>query len=116
MIAGGERLAENDDAVGTDAAVEVTLPADGTYLIVATRFLEAEGFSSGDYTLTVTSASQPGGDGSILAYGSVTPGRVSGIDPRRFYGFEGRAGDVVTVRLEHEPGAVPLQIEIGDPT
>ena len=115
MTAGGERLAENDDAAGTDAAVEVTLPADGTYLIVATRFLEAEGFSSGDYTLTLTSASQPGGDGSILAYGSVTPGRVSGIDPRRFYGFEGRAGDVVTVRLEHEPGAVPLQIEIKDP-
>jgi thiol-disulfide isomerase/thioredoxin len=115
MTAEGERLAENDDvAAGTDAAVEVTLPADGTYIIVATRFLEAEGFSSGDYTLTVTS-SQSGADGAILAYGSVTQGRVSGIDPRRFYGFEGRAGDVVTLRLEHEPGAVPLQVEIKDP-
>ncbi len=115
MTTEGERLAENDDvAAGTDAAVEVTLPADDTYIIVATRFLEAEGFSSGDYTLTVT-GSGSGGDGAILAYGSATPGRVSGIDPRRFYGFEGRAGDVITVRLEHAPGAVPLQVEIKGP-
>ena len=114
MTVGGERLAENDDAAGTDAAIEIALPADGVYIIVATRFLEAEGFSSGDYALTVTSSSQPGGDGSILAYGSVTSDRVSGIDPRRFYTFRGRAGDVVAVRLAHEPGLTPLQIEIKD--
>src|SRR5690606_27383362 len=75
MTADGERLAENDDYdAGTDSQVEVTLPADGTYLLVATRFLEAEGFSAGDYSLTLTlegpdAAAQPQASEGFLAYG-----------------------------------------------
>ena len=58
MAADGTRIAENDDiqsGVITNSRLIVTLPEDGTYLIVATRFLEAEGFAPGEYSLTITS-------------------------------------------------------------
>ncbi|HEX3050436.1 MAG TPA: redoxin domain-containing protein, partial [Aggregatilineaceae bacterium] len=56
MTEDGTRLAENDDAddITTNSMITVPLPDDGTYTIVATRFLEAEGFAGGDYTLSVT--------------------------------------------------------------
>jgi thiol-disulfide isomerase/thioredoxin len=119
MNAEGERLGENDDSeFGSDAALEVTLPADGTYLVVATRFLEAEGFSFGDYSLTVnlSAGQQQQTDDRILTYGSRAQGRVSGNDPRAFYSFVGHAGDVVTLRLTHAPGNVALTIEVKDPS
>ncbi len=119
MTAAGERLAENDDSGGTrDSAIEVALPADGTYIVVATRFLEAEGFSTGEYSLTVRlvdgEADQTARDG-FIAIGSTVAGRVSGINPRELYAFEGRAGDVITLRVTHAPGDVALQVELKGP-
>lgn len=123
MAADGTRLAENDDVdFSTDSALEATIPANGVYLLVATRFLEAEGLDTGDYGLLVTltpagasgPAQQSGGDDGHIAYGDVVAGRISGNDPRQFYSFEGRAGDVVTLRVTHEPGGAPLRIEVKD--
>jgi hypothetical protein len=53
----GNEIARNDDEAGQqtrDAAIEFfTIPADDTYTIVATRYQENIGVSSGDYTLTL---------------------------------------------------------------
>mgnify|MGYP001184981833 FL=1 len=115
ITADGTRLAENDDAgASVDAAVEVRLPADGPVIIVATRFLEAEGFSSGDYSLIVRDPAQTTRDG-FLSYGVTVGGRVSGNNPRELYAFEGRAGDAVTLRVTHAPGDVSLQVELKGP-
>ena len=98
MTESGERLAENDDSgASTDSALEVTLPDDGTYLLVATRFLEAEGFGGGDYRLMIRDTAQASREG-FIGYGDVIAGRVSGMNPREIYAFEGEAGDVVTLR------------------
>lgn len=115
MTGDGERLAENDDSgASTDSALEVTLPDDGTYLVVATRFLEAEGFGGGDYSLIVRDTAQAARDG-FIAYGDTVAGRVSGNNPREIYAFEGAAGDVVTLRVTHAPGDVALQVELKGP-
>jgi len=115
MTESGERLAENDDSgASTDSALEVTLPDDGTYLLVATRFLEAEGFGGGDYRLMIRDTAQAPRDG-FVGYGDVIAGRVSGMNRREIYAFEGEAGDVVTLHVTHEPGDVALQIELKGP-
>ncbi|MBN2304994.1 MAG: redoxin family protein [Anaerolineae bacterium] len=133
MTADGERLAENDDAAdfSQDSALEVTLPADGVYLVVATRFLEADGFGDGDYILQInrTPAGEsaappiqgPGQDPNQddsnpnhLSYGETVQGRISGNDPRQLYSFEGRAGDVITLTVSHNPNGAPLRIEVKD--
>jgi hypothetical protein len=52
----GEYLAESRDFLyETFAQVqEITLPEDGNYFIVATRYMGEYGISAGEYTLTVT--------------------------------------------------------------
>ncbi len=52
----GERVAETTEYFYEPLAEldGITLNADGTYLIIATRFLEADGMSHGAYTLNLT--------------------------------------------------------------
>lgn len=57
-----EWLEEDDDGAGeTDAALIITLPVTGTYLVVATSYGEGE---SGSYTLTVTKETEARGQSS----------------------------------------------------
>ncbi len=73
-------LAYDDDSAGGKDAVlrNVRLPQRGTYTVAATRYEQAQGYTSGDYTLTIdygatnapaaqpTTANQPGGQpGSV---------------------------------------------------
>lgn len=112
----GERIAEGGDTnASRDAELTVTLPEGGTYLVVATRFLGAEGFSGGDYSLTVSTPNAGGAAQGIMRYGDRVMGRVSGLNPRELYAFTGRAGDVITLRLTHTPSVIGLQIEVQGP-
>lgn len=53
-------VAEDDDSAGnSDALLELTLPANSSYLIVATRYDFDAGSSQGSYTLTLTAANVP---------------------------------------------------------
>ncbi|MFP4324135.1 MAG: PPC domain-containing protein, partial [Anaerolineales bacterium] len=61
LRANQEPLAENDDYqpnVNRDAQITYTIPDDGAYIIVATRFEQAEGNTSGAYDLTLRRAGQ----------------------------------------------------------
>ncbi len=113
MKADGTRIAENDDispGVIQDSALAATLPEDGTYIVVATRFLEAEGFTAGDYELTVgpsaalevappeQTAQQPG---VTLAYGETVSGRLDDTHYEDRWTFEGQHGDLIAAG--HEP-------------
>jgi hypothetical protein len=57
LDATGTELARNDDEPiprNYDAIInELVIPDDGTYTIIATRFQEAEGLSSGEFSLTL---------------------------------------------------------------
>ncbi len=112
----GRVLAENDDAslAQRDSFIRsVTIPADGTYRIIANRF----GSNSGAYTLTLTLISggssatpSPRGEGR-LNYGDTVEGTIDQQTPARIYLFEGRAGDVVNIRLNRVSGSLdPLLI------
>jgi hypothetical protein len=54
----GDQIAENDDAVAgenTNALISnLTLPADGQYIIIATHFGARYGGTTGTYSLTLT--------------------------------------------------------------
>ncbi|MBX3132271.1 MAG: PPC domain-containing protein [Gemmatimonadaceae bacterium] len=60
---GGDQLESNDDgAGGSDARIRITWPSNGTYVIRANSFAEAE---TGEYTLAVASPAQ--GQGMSVA-------------------------------------------------
>ena len=127
MTAGGERLAENDDhAQSTDAQLVATLPADGTYLVVATRFLEAEGYASGEYTLALTlgdmavTPAPPAQDDlpQPITYGEAVSGTLDDSNFEDLWAFAGQAGDVIALTMTRrvdEPGGLDGYLLLRDP-
>lgn len=114
LMVRGDLEDENDDdpAVrgSTDSRLDVTLPADGTYRILATSYAPGE---TGEYALRVIVA---GGDSSLpsdavesIAVGQSVNGRLSPSDPQldsgEFfdgYALSGRRGQQLEIRLDSE--------------
>jgi len=101
---------EDDDSAGNyNAFLETTLPADGTYIIIANSYAEGE---EGRYNLSLNelgggTPSQGGGSagsGSFILRetGQLTPGDEIAPDGTLFdtFSFQGNAGQSITVTLE----------------
>jgi thiol-disulfide isomerase/thioredoxin len=112
LNADGTHLAENDDidpGENQNSALTATLPEDGPYIIVATRFLEAEGFTAGGYRLLVMSANvasaepsepqqqppPPPQPGVTLSYGETVSGTLDDTHYEDRWTFAGQHGDLI---------------------
>lgn len=107
-------IAEDDDGGGGfNARLEIVLPADGLYIIEATRFGQdsSAGRSTGDYRLSLM-ASQPGaraptdmaGILAPLTFGKTQRGLLTARDRMHMLWFQGSAGDEVRVRGRYSAG------------
>jgi hypothetical protein len=103
-----EELARNDDGgSGTDARVEVTLPATGPYVIVANSYVEGE---TGAYSLSVESIQPTTGGGTTgsrtISLGETRAGRLTSASEvlgdgsyyDRWY-IDGRSGDRIRIEM-----------------
>jgi hypothetical protein len=117
-------LGVNDDAAKglKNASITVTIPEDGQYTVVATRSQEAQGTTQGAFTLKVdaatsqatsaasgnpaTSATAAAATADVLPmrYGATTNAQIDAQHFLYYYTFQGTAGDVVTLRMNHLPG------------
>jgi thiol-disulfide isomerase/thioredoxin len=113
----GERVAENDDGPShPNAFIQTTLPETGTYIIVATRWLEAEGFAFGGYTLQLSEGSSTPGTTNVAALQPNIPlsGRLTRDRIQDNYLFNASQDQVVTFVLEHDTEEVlNFQVRIG---
>lgn len=109
---GRNELINNDDAEGLGRGVSLiegfTLPADGTYFVIAARFQRELGSTVGGYTLTLESGipitSTPDLAGpQQLTYGDILLGEITNAVPETRYRFTASAGDVVTIRMDGDP-------------
>lgn len=116
----GTVLAEDDDGGGSPGSSlidGVEIPADGLYVISATRFQQELGSSSGAYRLTVTytvdeNAAREetvGINFGELIQGEVVPGQRTTL--YRFYGEEGQR---ITAALRFRTGSLPLILILMD--
>lgn len=135
----GELLFEDNDSGGDngDARIDFTLPADGAYLIVATRLGQAQGTTSGSFVLELLSDAPPPpapveeadeGDPVLpvdyeafpqLAYGDSVQGELSDGRYVDFYVFFGTERDTITVEMvsqnsDEVNGLDPLLILLDD--
>ncbi|MBZ0240173.1 MAG: pre-peptidase C-terminal domain-containing protein, partial [Cutibacterium acnes] len=98
LDANGNQIARNDDESFTvnDALIETTLPTDGRYTIVATRYREAQGDTEGQFSLTLQTAETvtPG-----IALGETVSGTINDDTYEIRFNFTGGAGDVVTIDM-----------------
>ena len=108
-----EVVGENDDTPGSlDAAISgLIIQEDGTYVIVASRFGQAAGRSRGAFVLTLEEGANSGLGNRVDFPLPVLPGTpvrdtISSTFPERFYSFEGRRDDIVTIRMSRVSGAL----------
>lgn len=115
----GERVAENDDGpVHPNALIQTTLPESGTYVVVATRWLEAEGFAYGGYTLQLVQgeAAPDSSTNNVASLQSNVPlsGRLTSDRSQDALLFSANEGQVVTFILEHDTEEILyFQVRIG---
>lgn len=120
----GHTLAQNDDdpaSQGTlDAAIrDFTVLEDGVYVVVATRFGREAGSTEGSFVL---SAAAVGPDrlgatadrARLIDPGDALQGALDDSITARYYWFEGRRGDVVTITLSAEGGTLDPYVRLLD--
>ena len=117
-------LADNDDLIGAllplDAGIEgLVIEEDGTYVIVASRYGQAAGTSSGSFVLTLEEARNSGlGNTPQTAYplllGDVVDGTITGDQFNRYYRFQASANDLITVRMNRTSGSLDAFLTIAD--
>ncbi len=108
----GYVLESNDDVFGsgTDAEIQALLiPADGTYYIIATRYSEEAGTSTGNFILRLREAEDSGLGNSPLApfplrIGGALEGNITPERPAQYYRFEARQNDIISIAMNRIGG------------
>ncbi|MCB9456476.1 MAG: pre-peptidase C-terminal domain-containing protein [Anaerolineaceae bacterium] len=111
----GEALAENDDnTLGTtrDSFLrDFVIPQSGEYVVVATRYQQEIGVTSGEFTLLLEGTGRIQGTpprdlagGIPIAYGQEATGEINGDNPVVRYNFRAEAGDVVNIHMAGTSG------------
>jgi hypothetical protein len=114
----GQLLSEDNDSGGDngDARIVFELPADGEYLIVATRLGQDRGTTAGSYLLQLSADAAPPQevatpepvlpadyqDFPMLSYGQTVQGEISTDKFMEVYAFLGSAGDSITIEMDSQ--------------
>ncbi|NJL95004.1 MAG: hypothetical protein HC915_15420 [Anaerolineae bacterium] len=121
QLANAERqiLVQQDDdpaALGRLDAhiVNYQLPITGLYIIVASRYGQEAGTTSGNFVLSLQRMPDEARGFSLatailLDYENQASGQISGDAPQRYYAFEGQRGEVISVgggARKRQPGYV----------
>lgn len=88
------------------------LPNNGMYTIIVARFGYGLGVTSGDFTLTVERIGVGSSSGSALRYGDSVIQMLTDQEPQLYYSFEGRRGDIITVRMQRMSGDLDPALQI----
>ncbi|MGJ3238791.1 MAG: PPC domain-containing protein [Anaerolineae bacterium] len=99
-------VAENDDSNGGQNSRIQAFVVDttGTYIVVATRYGQAAGNSAGSFVLTVEEASNSGLGNSRfspagIAFNQTRTGELTDALYERFYVFEGRRDQIISINM-----------------
>ncbi|MEE8347118.1 MAG: hypothetical protein V3S20_07210, partial [Dehalococcoidia bacterium] len=95
--ASGTELARDQGGVGSSFAhvLDYTLPSDGTYTVLAGRWISTVG---GVYSLHLQRVNNPA-NATPISYGDTASGTINPRAEMDAYTFTGSAGDIVLVRM-----------------
>jgi hypothetical protein len=121
LDASGVELARNDDRSTEDfdaAITGYTLPQTGSYFIVATRYFQQFGRSTGDFILSLnegmSSSSPVGLVTEPITYEALVEGEISNEQYGYAYTFTGTAGDLISVQLNATSGDLDTLLVLTD--
>jgi hypothetical protein len=116
-------IADNDDMVGSgslDAEIRgLVIEEAGTYIIIATRYGQAAGTSTGRFILTLDEASNSGlGNAAqtaiALSINQTLDDEITNDSFTRYYAFDARRDDLLTVRMNRLSGSLDAFLVITD--
>lgn len=99
----GEELTRNDDRLRGDTNSLINgfvLPADDTYTIVATRYAEENGDTTGEFIITLECSETIGA--APIQFEQVVSGTITNTAYTVLYSFEGEEGDVIIINMTTE--------------
>lgn len=117
-------IASSDDVPGSstlDAAVErLVIDADGVYVIVATRYGEATGSSTGSFVLSIEESRDSGLGNTLQTAADLVPGQpvegeLTADQFERFYTFYAEENDLVRLRMDRISGSLDAYLIVLDP-
>lgn len=113
-------LANNDSGLrGQNARISsYTLPADGSYILLVSRFNRDKGITAGDYTLSLVgrvSVPMVANGPTSLPYNSAASAIIDDRNIGQQFTFAGGSGDVVTVTMDATSGGLLCQLVLLDP-
>ncbi len=100
-------IARNDDGgKGYNAAIlSLQLPREGNYFIIASRFGQERGSTTGSYSLTLARVGlSASGTGAALSYGDNVIGEIRPDAPEQVYGFTAQRGDLIHISMQRISG------------
>lgn len=116
-------ISGDDDPTSIDSLnagiINFLVPSDGVYYVRATRYGRETGDTFGSYVLKVTEidpaelGKRPS-DARLISYGDNITATIDSEVWARFFQFEGRRGDVVSVIIEREEGNIAPQVSLLD--
>lgn len=116
-------ISGDDDPTSIDSLnagiINFLVPADGVYYIRATRYGRENGDTMGSYVLTVTEI-DPSNLGTrpsnarLISYGDSLTATIDSEVWTRFFQFEGKRGDVVSIIIQREEGNIAPQVNLLD--
>lgn len=117
-------VADNDDVIGGatpfDAAIEgLVIEETDTYVVIASRYGQASGTSSGNFLLAIEEARDSGLGNSArapypLQFGDTVEGTLTNTQFTRYYRFEAQTNDIVSVRMERVGGGLDPFLVLAD--
>ncbi len=119
----GVVLASDDEVANSgslDAEIShLSIPQDGLYVIVASRFGQAAGTSEGGFYLTLQEAKDSGVGNSAQAPLPLAPnipleGDVTTDHSAQYYRFEAKAGDIISLTMEKLTGNLDAYLSLLD--
>ncbi|MBC7871583.1 MAG: PPC domain-containing protein, partial [Chitinophagaceae bacterium] len=115
-------LFESDDSIpgSLDAQVEnFIVPQDSTYYIVATRYGQVAGISTGNFLLTLEESANSGQGNSAQAalpimMSAIVEGTLNEEVFQRYYRFEAAQDDILTIKLSRIEGDLDSYLILAD--
>ena len=110
----GEILAISDDD-GNSVNDEISfkrLPAEGRYFVIATRFGQEYGTTTGNYRLELERLGAEAQQNAVLQYGDSVFGRITASSPMTFYFLRAQRGDVISAEMRRTSGDLDPLLEL----
>jgi len=118
----GAEIARNDDDAlsGTfnSLIAGLRLTQTGRHAVVATRFFQRVGDSTGEFNLSISSntgdLAKSGTFSETIEYNSNRSGIITDEAPQQVFVFEGSAGDTISIRMSRVSGDLDTLVQLED--